>query len=259
MRLKKHKRNRKVVRFYSTRYGFREPFKVLCDGTFLHHLVLNKLGSPQEVLSSLLSARTMLFTTRCIISELKRLGESFSESLKGALSLTITKCEHLDRVSASSCIEAIVKDKNSDHFFVASQDADLRKKFREIPGVPAIYAIRNSMFLDQPSACHLQFVKTAEEERLHMKELEADMIKEREKKRLADQAAADGTESLGDVRKGKGVRSMRTSWTFNQKDKSMFKRKRAKVSSLVACSSCLVLFLIHISLKQQLPFYPKFF
>ncbi|CAN6439828.1 unnamed protein product [Victoria cruziana] len=172
MRLKKHKRNRKVVRFYSTCYGFREPFKVLCDGTFLHHLVLNKLGSPPEVLSSLLSARTMLFTTRCIISELKRLGESFSESVKNALSLQIIKCEHPNRGSASNCIEAIIKDNNSGHFFVASQDADLRKKFREIPGVPAIYAIRNSLFLDQPSTCHLQFVKTAEEERLHMKELE---------------------------------------------------------------------------------------
>ncbi|CAN6439830.1 unnamed protein product [Victoria cruziana] len=231
MRLKKHKRNRKVVRFYSTCYGFREPFKVLCDGTFLHHLVLNKLGSPPEVLSSLLSARTMLFTTRCIISELKRLGESFSESVKNALSLQIIKCEHPNRGSASNCIEAIIKDNNSGHFFVASQDADLRKKFREIPGVPAIYAIRNSLFLDQPSTCHLQFVKTAEEERLHMKELEVDMIKKKEKKRLVDQAAADGTESLGDATKGRETHSKRSNWAFNAKDKTKFKRKKAKVST----------------------------
>ncbi|XP_031504364.1 uncharacterized protein LOC116266965 isoform X1 [Nymphaea colorata] len=235
MRLKKHKRNRKVVRFYSTCYGFREPFKVLCDGTFLHHLVLNKLGSPQEVLSSLLSARAMLFTTRCIISELKRLGESFSESLKSALGLTITKCEHPNRVSASNCIEAIVKDNNSDHFFVASQDADLRKTFREIPGVPAIYAIRNSLFLDQPSACHLQFVRMAEEERLHMKELELETIKKREKRSPSDQDLGDGTENLGDAAKGRDVRSTRTSWAFNKKDKSKFKRKRAKGPNPLSC------------------------
>lgn len=67
MRLKKQKRHRKVVRFYTTCFGFREPFKVLCDGTFVHHLLLNHITPADTALTNLLSGKAKLFTTRLMI------------------------------------------------------------------------------------------------------------------------------------------------------------------------------------------------
>ena len=64
MRVKRQKINRRTARFYKTCCGFREPFKVLCDGTFLHYLLAHKTGPPADQLSRLLFAPARPFTTR---------------------------------------------------------------------------------------------------------------------------------------------------------------------------------------------------
>ena len=42
-------------------------------------------------------------------------------------------------------------DDNSHHYFVASQDPELRGRLRELPGVPLLHIIRNTMVLEKPS------------------------------------------------------------------------------------------------------------
>ncbi|GKV40869.1 hypothetical protein SLEP1_g48467 [Rubroshorea leprosula] len=64
MKVKKQKCHRKTVRFFSVCFGFRQPFKLLCDGTFVHHLV-NNITSADTALSNCLCASIKLFTTRC--------------------------------------------------------------------------------------------------------------------------------------------------------------------------------------------------
>ncbi|XP_042462152.1 rRNA-processing protein UTP23 homolog isoform X5 [Zingiber officinale] len=131
MRVKKQKRHRKVVRFYSACFGFREPYKVLCDGTFIHHLLLHRLIPINDALARLLGTRIIPFTTRCIIGELRSLGESHREALEAAQQLMIARCDHEKRINAMDCIESVVGEANSEHFFVATQDADMRKKFQK--------------------------------------------------------------------------------------------------------------------------------
>ncbi|GFY85151.1 hypothetical protein Acr_03g0019250 [Actinidia rufa] len=72
-----------------------------------------------------------IFTCRCVLAELKSLRESYSESLKAASSLITARCDHEKRKSAVACITEIIGAGNPEHFFVATQDADLRKKFQE--------------------------------------------------------------------------------------------------------------------------------
>ncbi|KAG8099983.1 hypothetical protein GUJ93_ZPchr0013g37620 [Zizania palustris] len=57
---------------------------------------------------------------------------------------------------------------NPDHFFVATQDADIRAKLREVPRVPVIYGLKNSLFIEQPSMQQRKFTQLDEEKRLHM-------------------------------------------------------------------------------------------
>lgn len=233
MRVKKQKRHRKVVRFYTACFGFREPFKVLCDGTFVHHLLAHRLTPADDSLSRLLGARVLLFTTRCIVEELKSLGESHTEALQAAHQLVTARCDHERRVGGPACVEAVVGEDNTEHFFVATQDGDLRKKFREVPGVPVIYGLRNSLFLEQPSTHQREYVKSTEEKRLHMGELEYKKLHKRELKDISENHTTDLSSEHDDsgnvVVKTQATRNTYTARrSHGVADKSKFKRKKAK-------------------------------
>ncbi|THG19744.1 hypothetical protein TEA_003209 [Camellia sinensis var. sinensis] len=183
---------------------------------------------------------------RCVLAELKSLGESYSESLKAARNLFTARCDHEKRKSAVACIVEIIGEDNPEHFFVATQDADLRKNLQEVPGVPVIFGLRNALMLEPPSAFQHQFAKSTEEERSHMTEFEYKMLRMKKKNMLAMEEARESSGvngSEGDLgtlavmnansgRKGKEV-----------KDKVQFKRKKAKKPCLgnrVTLMLCLV-------------------
>ncbi|WVZ19877.1 hypothetical protein V8G54_007199 [Vigna mungo] len=235
MKVKKQKRHRKTLTFYTACFGFRKPFKVLCDGTFVHHLLVNRITPADIALGNILSATVKLYTTRCVLAELKRLGSSYSESLEAAHKLIVARCEHDRCVSADVCIKEVVGENNSEHFFVASQDTDLRKKLQEVPGVPLIYGLRNALFLESPSAFQRQYVKTSEEGRLHMTEKEYKILKHKVMNRLTDEEANNSiSEIMENVDSGYQTTNIQgvmksTKNRMEIKDKPQFKRKKAKV------------------------------
>lgn len=98
-----------------------------------------------------------------MIGELKSLGKDYAESLQAAQMLVTARfvlglgffffwkefggffffpewwfcvwgrCDHEEkRVSAAQCVESIIGGSNTEHFFVATQDAEIRKMFREV-------------------------------------------------------------------------------------------------------------------------------
>ncbi|KAI3747941.1 hypothetical protein L6452_10694 [Arctium lappa] len=237
MRLKKQKRHRRSVRFYTTCFGFRSPFKVLCDGTFIHHLLVNRITPADTALSNILGAPVKMFTTRCVLAELKSLGEGYSDSLNVARDLIPARCDHEKRKSAVACLAEVIGEDNSEHFFVASQDADLRKKFQEIPAVPVIFALRNALFLEPPSQSQQQFAKVAEDQRSHMNELEFKMLLNKKKRSSATDEPGDSSVAdealpdkiIEDLKKNAAKRKT------DVKDKVQFKRKRAKGPNPLSC------------------------
>uniref|UniRef100_A0A6N2LV67 Uncharacterized protein n=1 Tax=Salix viminalis TaxID=40686 RepID=A0A6N2LV67_SALVM len=64
-------------------------------------------------------------------AELKRLGKSYSSSLQAVNRLMIARCDHEQMKNAQGCIVEIIGENNLDHFFVGTQDTDMRKKFQE--------------------------------------------------------------------------------------------------------------------------------
>ncbi|KAG6476665.1 hypothetical protein ZIOFF_065910 [Zingiber officinale] len=64
---------------------------------------------------------------RCIIGELRSLGESHHEALEAAQQLMMARKKHEKRINTTTSIESVVGEPNSEHFFVATQDADMRK------------------------------------------------------------------------------------------------------------------------------------
>ncbi|KAF7092281.1 hypothetical protein CFC21_094780 [Triticum aestivum] len=175
MRVKRRSRHRKVVKFYSTCFGFREPYKVLVDGTFVHHLLVHQLLPADDALRELLSAARAppLFTPKCVQAELRRLGKSHSQAFDAA--------QLLATASAVDCILSLVGDKNPEHYFVATQDSNLRAKLREVPCVPVIYGLKNSLFIEQPSAQERKFAQLDEEKRIHMEKSEFKKLHQKER------------------------------------------------------------------------------
>ncbi|KAJ6324263.1 hypothetical protein OIU76_011548 [Salix suchowensis] len=84
-------------------FGVRQPYKVLCDGTFLHHLIVNNIAPADTAISNILGGSVKLFTTRCDHEQIK---------------------------NAEGCIVEIIGETNLDHFFVGTQDTDMRKNFQ---------------------------------------------------------------------------------------------------------------------------------
>ncbi|RDX67915.1 rRNA-processing protein UTP23-like protein, partial [Mucuna pruriens] len=241
--VKKQKRHRKILTFYTACFGFRKPFKVLCDGTFVHHLLANRITPADKALGNILSATVKLYTTRCVLAELKRLGSSYSEALEAAHNLIVARCEHDKCLSADACIKEVVGEKNSEHFFVASQDTDLRKNLQEVPGVPLIFSLRNALFLEPPSAFQRQHVKTSEEGRLHMTAKEYQIFKDRVTNKLTGEEANNSNseimenEDSGDqtINVWAVKKSITTTDRMDIKDKPQFKRKRAKGPNPLSC------------------------
>lgn len=103
-----------------------------------------------------------------------------------------------------------------------------------------IYALRNALFLERPSAIQQEFAKAAEEERSRMTDLELKMLKLK-KKRVAIGEASDSSET--DEHK---ILEIQNSWTdikmnrMDKADKAQFKRNRAKVRNLDS-HSCLLI------------------
>ncbi|WMV52280.1 hypothetical protein MTR67_045665 [Solanum verrucosum] len=230
MRVKKQKRHRRAVTFYKACFGFREPFKIFCDGTFVNYVVGNRI-TPDTALENILGATVKLFVTRCVLAELKSLGKS--EALNAAKNLCTARCGHERRKSAEDCITEVIGENNSEHFFVATQDADLRRSLQKIPGVPVIFALRNALFLEQPSSFQRQFAKSAEEERLHMTDLEYNMLRQMKKRRLSsDDKQGDSSvaseEKIIDVSQAQIINTNVKRNGSDVKDKVRFKRKKAK-------------------------------
>ncbi|XP_078427399.1 PIN domain-like family protein [Wolffia australiana] len=226
MRVKKQKRNRRTVKFFSACFGFREPFKVICDGTFIHHLLAHRLLPADDALAKLLGARVTLFSSRCITAELKSLGQSHSESLEASLQLIPASCDHEKRVNAAACIESIIAEGNGKHFFVATQDIELRRRLREVPSVPVIYGLKNSLLIEQPSTAQREFVKCSEEKRLHASVSEIQIL--RKEVNETDQ----GRDSF-DPDQSSRTRTLKRS--LDSTEKSKFKRKRAKGPNPLSC------------------------
>ncbi|KAK9087709.1 hypothetical protein Syun_030103 [Stephania yunnanensis] len=240
MRVKKQRRHRKIVRFYTACFGFREPFKVLCDGTIIHHLISVKEPVGNEAFASTLGGPVKLFTTRCVIAELKRLGASCSQSFQAANNLAVARCDHEKRKSAVDCILDVLGDNNIEHFFVASQDVELRKSLREKPSVPVIYGLRKALLLEPPSDFQRQVVKSAEEKHLNMTDLEHKLLQKRTKIGMGNYTVNDDfdkLESLGDrhVESQTLTLSNTRQNGLGVKDRPQFKRKKAKGPNPLSC------------------------
>ncbi|XP_064400232.1 rRNA-processing protein UTP23 homolog [Halichondria panicea] len=150
MKIKRNKQAKKILTFYKRNFGLREPFQVIVDGTFSQAALVGKILI-KEQLPKYLGGEVQLVTTRCVISELSSLGNKLSGAMHIARRFKLRKCTHSGTLPAADCILALIGSDNPHHYLVASQDQDMRRKLRHLPGVPLMHIIRNTIVLEKPS------------------------------------------------------------------------------------------------------------
>nr|CAB3267578.1 rRNA-processing protein UTP23 homolog [Phallusia mammillata] len=168
MKIKRQKQARHLLSMYKNSFRIQEPFQVLIDGTFAQAAYKNKVFI-EDQLSKYLSCSLRCFTTKCVLAELSLLGSEM-RGAKAIIQKFQTKpCSHDDSpTSAVKCLKSLIGDKNEHGYFIATQDANLTKLARSIPGIPVLYIYQMSIILDKPSKATSNFVKDLSSDKIRM-------------------------------------------------------------------------------------------
>ncbi|KAI4180871.1 MAG: hypothetical protein LQ346_006893 [Caloplaca aetnensis] len=133
--------------FFQYNTALTPPYTVLIDTNFLSHTVQHKL----ELLSTMMDclyAKCIPTITSCVMAELEKLGPKYRIALRIARDerWERLKCDHKG-VYADDCIV----DRVSKHkiYIVATNDRDLKRRVRKIPGVPIMSVARGKYVIER--------------------------------------------------------------------------------------------------------------
>ena len=124
--------------------------QVLLDGTLLHASLAAQQTDVESAVNKLLG-RSRVFVTQCVRHELKGLGKDFAGTLRASRELPCHKCGCVTPKRGSDCLAHVVGANNPGHFFVGTNDRDLRKKLGRIPEAPMLFRTVNGLQLQPPT------------------------------------------------------------------------------------------------------------
>merc|ERR1711976_34864 len=117
--------------------ALRPPYQIILDTNFINHSLQNKIDIIQGMVECL-CAKCNPCITDCVIAELEKMGRAYRAALKIARDPRFEKlpCEHKG-IFADDCLVNRVKQHKC--FLIATCDKDLRRRIRNIVGVPVMY------------------------------------------------------------------------------------------------------------------------
>ncbi|KAE9972339.1 hypothetical protein BLS_004815 [Venturia inaequalis] len=133
--------------FFQYNTALKPPYDVLVDTNFLSHTVQNKLEMLDQMMTCLYAECRPIITS-CVMAELEKLGPKYR------IALRIARDERWERlecghkgVYADDCIvDRCVKHKV---YIVATNDRDLKRRIRKIPGVPIMSVARGKYVIER--------------------------------------------------------------------------------------------------------------
>ncbi|CBY22882.1 unnamed protein product [Oikopleura dioica] len=150
MKIKRRKVAKKILKTYTSHFGFSEPYKLLIDGTFAKRALDNKVRIDDQV-KNYFGKNIKLYTTECVINELTVLGKQLYGALCICKKMEIYDCGHKGSKMAKGCLKHIIEKGNEDKFFIATNDKQVSSFANSIPGTPLVYIVGNTIVLDKPS------------------------------------------------------------------------------------------------------------
>mmetsp|Transcript_58305 Transcript_58305/g.181113 ORF Transcript_58305/g.181113 Transcript_58305/m.181113 type:complete len:323 (+) Transcript_58305:40-1008(+) len=165
MRVKRQKNYRRITRFYRLAFDIQEPYHVLVDGTFLTHALQNKIHVKDQ-LPKMLNGRVTPMVTPCVLAELRSLGERALGAAIIAKGYYRVKCGHEEAIGAAECIKEQIGERNDRKFMLASQDPQLIREMRQVPGMPLLRLNGQVPLLEDPSDASKEVASAGEKKKL---------------------------------------------------------------------------------------------
>ena len=147
------------------------------DGNFCHVALENKIHI-REQLPKVLGGNCKELVTPCVLEELRSLGETFRGALMIAKRFEVRSCGHQDHLKvAHECLASLVEQNNNpNHYIVATQDVQLRKRLRHYPAIPLLYVHYNVMIMEPPGGASKDAARLIDQTKLTPKEHERRFI-----------------------------------------------------------------------------------
>ncbi|KAI0379952.1 Fcf1-domain-containing protein [Hypomontagnella monticulosa] len=127
------------------------PYSVLVDTNFLSHTVQRKLPLLESMMDCLYAKCTPIITS-CVMAELEKLGPKYRIALRVARDERWERlqCDHKGVYADDCLVDRVMKHRV---YIVATNDKDLCRRIRKIPGVPIMNVARGKYVIERlPSA-----------------------------------------------------------------------------------------------------------
>ncbi|KAF2652261.1 Fcf1-domain-containing protein [Lophiostoma macrostomum CBS 122681] len=133
--------------FFQANTALVPPYSVLVDTNFLSHTVQHKLDLLPSLMD-LLYAKCTPIITSCVMAELEKLGPKYRIALRIARDerWERLKCEHKGTYADDCLVDRVLKHRI---YLVATNDRDLKRRIRKIPGVPIVSVARGKYVIER--------------------------------------------------------------------------------------------------------------
>ncbi|KAI1636916.1 Fcf1-domain-containing protein [Biscogniauxia mediterranea] len=133
--------------FFQHNEALKPPYSVLVDTNFLSHTVQRKLPLLESMMDCLY-AKCIPIITSCVMAELEKLGPKYRMALR------IARDERWERLQCDhkgTYADDCIFDRVSKHriYIVASNDKDLVRRIRKVPGVPIMNVARGKYVIER--------------------------------------------------------------------------------------------------------------
>ncbi|AFZ79564.1 hypothetical protein BEWA_024130 [Theileria equi strain WA] len=133
--------------FFNYNENLVPPYQVIVDTNFVNSSIQNKLDLHKGMLDCLI-AKCIICVTDCVVGELEKLGHRYRMALQLVKDPRVKRltCTHTGTYADDCIVERITMHKC---YIVATNDKDLKRRIRKIPGVPIMYVANHKYAIER--------------------------------------------------------------------------------------------------------------
>ncbi|KAJ5261474.1 rRNA-processing protein FCF1 [Penicillium angulare] len=133
--------------FFQYNTALTPPYSVLVDTNFISHTIQHKLDVIPTMMDCLY-AKCIPVITDCVLAELEKLGQKYRLALRVAKDPRFEriKCDHKGTYADDCLVDRIIKHRV---YIAATNDRDLKRRIRKIPGVPIMSVARGKYVIER--------------------------------------------------------------------------------------------------------------
>ncbi|KAG7195619.1 rRNA-processing protein fcf1 [Scheffersomyces spartinae] len=120
--------------FFQYNESIKPPYQILIDTNFFNFSIQKKIDIVRGFMDTLY-AKCIPMVTDCVMAELEKLGPKYRIALKLAKDPRIKRlsCSHKGTYADDCLVHRVLQHKC---YIVATNDADLKRRIRKVPGIP---------------------------------------------------------------------------------------------------------------------------